>query len=200
MAVKDENGKLKYYDGIIEDITERKKLESQFRQAQKLEAIGTLAGGIAHDFNNLLMTIQGNVSLMLFDIDSVNPNYNNLVSIEKFTLGGAFSVRGYSQNALLGDNGFFVSTEIRHNLATIKNSEVTFELIPFIDVGKVWNTQKSLPQPVNNTLLSVGIGFRASVSDNLTARIDWGIPLVELESVGNSLQENGVYFSLRTKL
>jgi PAS domain S-box-containing protein len=100
VAVKDENGKLKYYDGIIEDITERKKLESQFRQAQKLEAIGTLAGGIAHDFNNLLMTIQGNVSLMLFDIDSVNPNYSNLVSIEKQIQKGADLTRqllGYAR-------------------------------------------------------------------------------------------------------
>jgi len=100
VAVKDENGNLKYYDGIVEDITERKKLESQFRQAQKLEAIGTLAGGIAHDFNNLLMTIQGNVSLMLFDVDSSDSNYGNLVSIEKQIQKGANLTRqllGYAR-------------------------------------------------------------------------------------------------------
>ncbi|HUV59245.1 MAG TPA: PAS domain S-box protein, partial [Desulfatiglandales bacterium] len=50
-----------------EDITEKKNLESQLLQAQKMEAIGTLAGGIAHNFNNLLMSIQGNTSLMLLD-------------------------------------------------------------------------------------------------------------------------------------
>jgi PAS domain S-box-containing protein len=62
---------------------ERKKLEAQLQQAQKLEAVGTLAGGIAHDFNNLLMGIQGNVSLMLLDVGSAEPFHGRLRRIEK---------------------------------------------------------------------------------------------------------------------
>jgi len=50
-----DNGETLYFDGIIEDITETKLLEARLKQAEKLQAIGTLAGGIAHDFNNLLM-------------------------------------------------------------------------------------------------------------------------------------------------
>ena len=77
------------FRGLVHDITERrqteeahKKLEHELRHAQKMEAIGTLAGGIAHDFNNILMNIQGNVSLMLTDIDPADPFYENLKKIE----------------------------------------------------------------------------------------------------------------------
>jgi two-component system, cell cycle sensor histidine kinase and response regulator CckA len=68
---------------FIHDISERKRLENKLLQAQKMEAIGTLAGGIAHDFNNLLMGIQGNASLMLLTMPSSDPNHERLLSIQQ---------------------------------------------------------------------------------------------------------------------
>jgi two-component system cell cycle sensor histidine kinase/response regulator CckA len=74
---------------VFLDLTDRKRLEAQLLQAQKMESIGTLAGGIAHDFNNLLMGIQGNVSLMLMGMDPAHPDYERLKNIEKQIKSGA---------------------------------------------------------------------------------------------------------------
>jgi PAS domain S-box-containing protein len=63
-AQYDDTGAVAWTDGVIEETTERKKLEDQLRHAQKMEAVGTLAGGVAHDFNNILTVILGNASML----------------------------------------------------------------------------------------------------------------------------------------
>jgi PAS domain S-box-containing protein len=70
--LRDAEGKITHFISNDRDITERRRLEAQLQQAQKMDAIGTLAGGVAHDFNNLLMVISAYAELML---DSVAPEH-----------------------------------------------------------------------------------------------------------------------------
>jgi PAS domain S-box-containing protein len=69
--------------GISQDVTERRKLEGQFQQAQKMEAVGRLAGGVAHDFNNLLTVILGYCDLLLPDFHADDPHQADLRQIQK---------------------------------------------------------------------------------------------------------------------
>ncbi|MEA3230311.1 MAG: PAS domain S-box protein [Thermodesulfobacteriota bacterium] len=87
-VVKNGKGEIAYFDGIIEDVTEKvaaerkiEKLQKQILQAHKMEAIGTLAGGIAHDFNNILSAVIGYTELALFDVEEGSHLHGSLTEV-----------------------------------------------------------------------------------------------------------------------
>jgi PAS domain S-box-containing protein len=79
--VRDAAGGVRFASLIARDMTERKRLEEQYRQAQKLEVVGRLAGGVAHDFNNLLTAIGGTAAVLLDDLPEGSPLRADLLDI-----------------------------------------------------------------------------------------------------------------------
>ena len=107
--IKNEHGAVSHVVLFIIDVTEQKKLEAQFLQAQKMEAVGRLAGGVAHDFNNMLAVILGNVELAMGSLEPSDPLNNDFRGNQKgrrsfggshpSTTGLCPQTNGYAQGA-----------------------------------------------------------------------------------------------------
>ena len=167
--IYDADGKLEYFIGLGIDITtlnrtkkERKRLEEQLRQAQKMEAVGELAGGIAHDFNNILTAIQGNAELLKMDMpaaseqttfaDQIIKSANRAADLTKQLL--AFARKGKWQ---------VVPVEI-HNIITQSVSMLTHSIDKRIEIRLELHAEASTvlgdPTQLQNAMLNLGVNAR----------------------------------------
>lgn len=122
--------------------------------------------------------------------------WEQLLPLEQFGIGGQDTVRGYRQDTLLTDNGIYVSGEVRLPVLKVREVAGTLYLIPFFDAGTGWNVDSST-NPEDTTLIGTGLGLLWDMSDDFTARLDWGIPLISVDSRERTWQESGIYFSIQ---
>jgi hemolysin activation/secretion protein len=136
--------------------------------------------------NNFLI-IQGDLQL----------TPNSLLPSEQFAIGGVYTVRGYRQNALSGDNGFRFSVEDRITVARNKAGDTVFAVAPFFDLGVIWNVDDNPnPQPPQNFITALGLGLLWQPVEGLNLRLDYAPPLIDLEGRENDLQDYGLNFSV----
>jgi two-component system cell cycle sensor histidine kinase/response regulator CckA len=144
---------------FLRDITVQKKMESQLRNAQKMEALGTLSGGIAHNFNNLLMGISGNASLSLADLTPSTIAYKHLEKIVNLVQSGSKLTRQLLEYARDGacemvtvDINQLVKEASETLSATKKQIQIRFK--PSKDVHCIKADQGQIEQVLLNLLLN----------------------------------------------
>jgi len=120
-----------------------------------------------------------------------------LLPSQQFVIGGGQSIRGFRQNARSGDNGIRLSIEDRIALARDTAGIPILQLAPFLDLGYVWNDSDNPNTEVDQRFLAgLGLGVAWEPFENFTIRLDYGIPLVDLDDRGDNLQDDGFYFNI----
>ncbi|HXP15601.1 MAG TPA: ATP-binding protein [Terriglobales bacterium] len=157
-----DDGKAIFFELFAEDVTERRALEQQLRQAQKMEAIGRLAGGIAHDFNNLLMVISG-YSEFLLDRMGPDPTLRShaqeianaaerATSLTRQLL--AFSRKQMLAPKVVDLNG--VVTENLKMLTRLIGEDIDLVMVPGSDIGAV----KADPGQIEQVVMNLAVNAR----------------------------------------
>jgi signal transduction histidine kinase/CheY-like chemotaxis protein len=159
-AYGDERGEPVRMLGVMQDITERKRLESQFLQAQKMEGIGRLAGGVAHDFNNLLTAVLGYIEMAGTKLSRDNPAHDYFSSIRHAAERGAaltrqllaFARRQITEPRVVDLNALVLS--MQDLLRRVIGEDVELRIVTARDLGSVRLDPAQFEQVLMNLVIN----------------------------------------------
>jgi PAS domain S-box-containing protein len=198
-SVLDGTGEISYLEILAENVTERKQLENQLRQAQKMQAVGQLAGGVAHDFNNLLTVVEGQVEMMLSEVPPSDRLRHRLEDVEKAahlasTLTRrllAFSRMQVFQSKVLHLN--VVIAGMSKMLARLIGENIEMAFLPGPDLGRV----KADPSQIEQVLMNLVVNARDAMPDGGRLTIEThNVHLDETYSRQQAIVERGDYVQL----
>jgi two-component system, cell cycle sensor histidine kinase and response regulator CckA len=160
--LRDNDGKITHFISNDRDITDRRRLENQLQQAQKMDAVGLLAGGVAHDFNNLLMVISSYAELMLDSLAPLHPLRHNVDEIQKAARRAAdltrqllaFGRKQMRTLQLLDLNSMI--EEINKMLPRLIGEDIELKFVPGKKLGRV----KADPVQIEQVLMNLAANAR----------------------------------------
>ena len=123
-----------------------------------------------------------------------------LLASEQFSMGGGQTVRGYSQNARTGDNEIRLSVEDRVTLGLLPSGTSDIQLVPFFDIGAVWNAESNSNEvSIPSVLAGMDVDFQWKwflVPEDWRIQVKYGLPLMLLDNENNNTHEDGVLFHI----
>ncbi len=150
------------FEGIAEDVTERRQLEQQLRQAQKMDAVGRLAGGVAHDFNNLLTVIKGYSEMILGDLPLADPLRNEVEEIKRAADRAASLTRqllAFSRQQVLAPKVLdlnSVVTNMDRMLRRLLGEDIELSTLTANELGSI----KADPGQVEQVIMNLAVNAR----------------------------------------
>jgi PAS domain S-box-containing protein len=200
--VREEQGGIEGVLGIFWDVTEQRSLESQLRQAQKMEAVGQLAGGVAHDFNNLLTAILGNLSLLSTSLNLNGAACEILHSAETAALRAAnltSQLVGLARRTLLRPEAASLNSLVAEVVSLLKRTidpRITLEVR---EDPELWPVLADTGL-INQVLMNLCINARDAMPDGGQLLLQTGNAILGPESVRNQLNARpGEFVCLRVR-
>lgn len=211
-AVRGTDGQILYFEGTVQDVTERRELEQQLRQMQKIDAIGRLAGGVAHDFNNILMAISSYAELL--GRKATEEATRRYVSeIAKATNRGSSLTQGlltFSRKQVLSPEVLDLNALVVQQLDMLKRlipENIELKFIPGDTIGNV----KADPTQMEQVIMNLVINARDAMPNGGTVLIETDHVALDREADGEhnpvnsqdyvvlAVRDNGCGMTVETK-